>query len=182
MSDHGNLQKATLGAGCFWCVEAVFAALKGVMEARPGYSGGTVANPTYQQVCTETTGHAEVVQITFDPAVISYRELLEVFFSIHDPTTLNRQGNDIGPQYRSVIFTHSEEQAQMARAVISELERAGAWRDPIVTEVTPFSAFYPAEDYHRDYFARHPDQAYCRAVVAPKVSKFRRRYADRLKE
>ncbi len=172
---------ATLAGGCFWCMEAVFDELEGVIDVVPGYAGGHVPNPTYEQVCTGTTGHAEAVQITFDPDRISYRELLEVFFSVHDPTTLNRQGPDVGHQYRSAIFTHSPEQERVAREVITELERKRVWPDSIVTEVVPFTNFYPAEDYHRDYYRRHPDQAYCVAVIAPKLEKFRRRYAHRLK-
>ncbi len=176
-----NREIATLAGGCFWCLEAVFEQLKGVEKVESGYSGGTVANPTYEQVCTGTTGHAEAVQITFDPAVISFEDLLGVFFTIHDPTTLNRQGMDVGPQYRSAIFYHDEAQKAAAERVIAEMEQAGVWDDPIVTEVTPFTAFYPAEDYHRRYFQLHPDQPYCRAVIAPKVAKFRKKYLDRLK-
>jgi len=176
-----RVETATLAGGCFWCTEAVFDELEGVLEVVPGYAGGHVPNPTYEQVCTGTTGHAEAVQITFDPDRISYRELLEVFFSVHDPTTLNRQGPDVGHQYRSAIFTHSPEQDQVARRVIAELERQRVWPDPIVTEVVPFTNFYPAEDYHRDYYRRHPDQAYCAAVIAPKLEKFRKRHAARLK-
>ena len=172
---------ATLAGGCFWCTEAAFEELEGVLDVVPGYAGGHVPHPTYEQVCTGTTGHAEAVQVTFDPDRISYRELLEVFFTVHDPTTPNRQGPDVGHQYRSAIFCHSPEQEQVAREVIAEMERQGVWPDPIVTEVVPFTNFYPAEDYHRDYYRRHPDQAYCAAVVAPKLEKFRKRYRDRLK-
>jgi peptide-methionine (S)-S-oxide reductase len=171
----------TLGGGCFWCLEAVFRDLDGVLEAEPGYSGGTVANPQYEQVCTGATGHAEVVQVVFDTGRASLREVLEVFFAIHDPTTLNRQGADVGTQYRSVIFFRSAEQESTAKAVIAELEQAGVWDDPIVTELAPFEVFYSAEDHHRLYFDRHPSQPYCRAVVAPKVAKFRRRFAHKLK-
>jgi len=173
---------ATLGGGCFWCTEAVFDQLDGVTDVVSGYAGGHVPNPTYRQVCDGNTGHAEVVQVRFDPSKLSYRELLEVFFNTHDPTTLNRQGNDVGPQYRSVIFTHSEEQERVARELIKELNESGVWRDPIVTEVTPFSNFYPAEDYHQEYFANNSRQPYCQYVVAPKVAKFRKQYAARLKE
>jgi peptide-methionine (S)-S-oxide reductase len=172
---------ATLGGGCFWCLEAVFDQLQGVQDVVSGYAGGHVPHPTYEQVCTGETGHAEVVQITFDPAVISYRDLLRVFFSIHDPTTPNRQGADVGTQYRSVIFTHSEEQERVAEEVVAELGAAGLWDEPIVTEVVPFEAFYPAEEYHQEYFARHPAQPYCRLVIAPKVAKFRKQYLARLK-
>jgi peptide-methionine (S)-S-oxide reductase len=172
---------ATLGGGCFWCLEAVFEELRGVQGVMSGYSGGTVPDPTYEQVCTGTTGHAEVVQVTFDPAVVSFREILEVYFSIHDPTTLNRQGADVGTQYRSVIFYHTPEQKRIAEEVIAELEEAGVWEDPIVTEVTPSSDFYDAEDYHQEYFRRNQRQPYCQVVVAPKVAKFRKQHLDRLK-
>jgi peptide-methionine (S)-S-oxide reductase len=172
---------ATLAGGCFWCLEAVFDDLAGVEQVDSGYSGGTVPNPTYQQVCTGATGHAEAVQITFDPAAISFKELLEVFFAIHDPTTLNRQGPDVGTQYRSAIFYHSPEQKTVAEEVIRALTAARAASAPIVTEVTPFSAFYKAEDYHQEYFRLNGSQPYCRAVVAPKVAKFRKRFAGRLK-
>jgi len=177
----GRLETATLGGGCFWCVEAVFDELRGVRRVEPGYSGGHVERPTYEQVCTGLTGHAEVVQVSFDPHEISYRELLEVFFAVHDPTTKDRQGPDVGPQYRSVIFYHDEEQRRTAEEVISELEARGIWDGPIVTEVAPFTAFYPAEEYHRDYFRRNPDQPYCRVVIAPKVAKFRKEFLERLK-
>lgn len=172
---------ATLGGGCFWCLEAVYDQLQGVTDVVSGYSGGHVPNPTYEQVCTGKTGHAEVVQIRFDPRQISFREILEVFFSIHDPTTLNRQGNDVGPQYRSVIFYHSPEQERIARELIAELNAAKIWPRPIVTEVTPFSAFYPAEDYHQEYFVHNSEQPYCQVVIAPKVAKFRKQFAARLK-
>ncbi|GBD31751.1 Peptide methionine sulfoxide reductase MsrA 2 [bacterium HR33] len=148
---------------------------------QPGYAGGYVANPTYEQVCTGTTGHAEAVQINFDPGTISYRELLEIFFTVHDPTTLNRQGPDVGTQYRSAIFYHTPEQERIARQVIAELEAAGVWKDPIVTEVVPLKAFYPAEEYHKDYYRRNPEQAYCRMIVAPKVAKLRSLYSSKLK-
>ncbi|ADD27383.1 peptide-methionine (S)-S-oxide reductase MsrA [Meiothermus ruber] len=176
-----TLELATLGGGCFWCLEAVFDELKGVVDVVSGYSGGHVPNPTYEQVCSKQTGHAEVVQITFDPSGISYREVLEVFFTIHDPTTLNRQGNDIGPQYRSVIFYHSPEQQAVAREVMQALAQAGVWDNPIVTELVPFERFYPAEDYHQEYYRRNPYQPYCALVVGPKVAKFRKQYFDRLK-
>ncbi len=172
---------ATLAGGCFWCLEAVYDQLRGVLDVVSGYSGGHVPHPTYEQVCGKMTGHAEVVQIIYDPDVITFRDLLDVFFTIHDPTTLNRQGNDVGPQYRSAIFTHGEEQARIAREVIAELEAARVWDKPIVTEVTPFEAFYPAEDYHQEYFARNPHQGYCRVVIAPKVAHFRKQHLDRLK-
>lgn len=172
---------ATLAGGCFWCLEAVFQQLKGVARVTSGYTGGAVPNPSYEAVCTGTTGHAEALQIEFDPAVISFEDLLRVFFTIHDPTTRDRQGNDVGTQYRSAIFTHSPEQERDARAVIAELEAQDAWDDPVVTEVVPFTVFYPAEAYHRDYYNRNPAQGYCRAVIAPKVAKLRKLYFDRLK-
>ena len=173
---------ATLAGGCFWCLEAVFDDLEGVEDVVSGYSGGSVPNPTYQRVCTGDTGHAEVVQVTFNPDVISYRDLLRVFFTIHDPTTLNRQGADAGTQYRSAIFTHNETQEKVAEEVIAELNDAGLWDDPIVTEVVPIEAFYAAEEYHQEYFRRNPNQGYCRMVIAPKVAKFRKQYLERLKK
>jgi len=177
-----RLEVATLAGGCFWCLEAVFNDLQGVESVVSGYSGGHVPHPTYEQVCDDTTGHAEVVQITFDPAVISYRDLLQVFFTVHDPTTLNRQGPDAGTQYRSAIFYHSPDQKATAEEVMRELTEAGLWSDPIVTEVASFEVFYPAEDYHQRYFERNPNQPYCRMVVAPKVAKFRKQYLSRLKK
>lgn len=176
-----NLETATLAAGCFWCVEAVFDDLVGVEDVVSGYSGGHKENPTYQEVCSETTGHAEVVQIKFDPAKLSYADLLRIYFTVHDPTTLNRQGNDIGSSYRSAIFYHSDEQKQIAHEVIDEITKAAIYDDPIVTEVTAFEKFWPAEDYHQEYFANNPNQPYCAGVVAPKVAKFRQKFADRLK-
>jgi peptide-methionine (S)-S-oxide reductase len=173
---------ATLGGGCFWCLEAVFENLRGALKVESGYSGGTVAKPTYRQVCTGDTGHAEVVQVTFDPAVLSFREVLEVFFATHDPTTLNRQGADVGTQYRSVIFYHSPEQKRVAEELIAELNASQTWDAPVVTQVVPFQAFYRAEDSHQEYFRNNPEQGYCRAVVAPKVAKFRKRFAARLKD
>ena len=179
--ENTNLETATLAAGCFWCVEAVFDDLRGVKDVVSGYSGGHTANPTYREVCSETTGHAEVVQIRFDPQVISFKEILQVFFTVHDPTTLNRQGNDIGSSYRSAIFYHSDEQKRVAEEVIKEVTNEGVYDDPIVTEITAFDEFYPAEDYHQEYFANNPTQPYCAAVVAPKVAKFRQKYVSRLK-
>lgn len=173
---------ATLGGGCFWCLEAVFDGLKGVTFVESGYMGGQVEDPTYEAVCSGRTGHAEVVQITFDPAVVSFKEILEVFFVIHDPTTLNRQGNDVGTQYRSVIFHHTPPQRTVAGEVIERLNAAGLWHAPIVTEVAPAGTFYRAEDYHQEYFARNPYQPYCQAVVAPKVQKFRKHFLDKLKK
>lgn len=171
---------ATLGGGCFWCLEAVFQDLKGVLKVESGYAGGPAPSPTYEQVCSGRTGHAEVVQVTFDPAIISYQDLLEVFFAIHDPTTLNRQGADAGTQYRSAIFYQSPEQQATAQQVIKELGAARLWTGTIVTEVTPLKAFYPAETYHQNYFRSNPMQPYCLAVVAPKVAKFRRHQLARL--
>ena len=167
---------ATFGGGCFWCTEAVFERVKGVSRVVSGYTGGHVPNPTYEQVCEKTTGHAEVIQVTFDPAVVSYRQLLEIHFATHDPTTLNRQGADSGPQYRSAIFTHSDEQKQTADAVIAELN-ASVFGGKIVTEVTPAVVFYPAEDYHQGFYRANPYQGYCMAVVSPKVAKFRKQFA-----
>jgi len=170
---------ATLAGGCFWCLEAVFQQLKGVSKVSSGYAGGKRPNPTYEQVCTGTTGHAEVVQVEFDPGVITYRDLLDVFFTIHDPTTLNQQGADTGTQYRSAIFFHSPEQERDAKAAIAEAQKT--WDDPIVTEVVPLSQFFPAEEYHRDYYLRNPNQGYCRVVIAPKVSKARQHFFEKLK-
>lgn len=172
---------ATLGGGCFWCTEAVFQDLRGVERVQSGYSGGHVRNPTYEEVCGKGTGHAEVVQVTFDPSVVTFRELLEVFFTVHDPTTPNRQGADVGPQYRSSIFYHSPEQKAVAEEVIRDVGERQIWGAPLVTEVTEFTGFYPAESYHDDYFRRNPDQGYCRVVIAPKVSKFRKQYLEKLK-
>jgi peptide-methionine (S)-S-oxide reductase len=173
-----NLAKATLAGGCFWCTEAVYAQIKGVKSVTSGYIGGQVPNPTYQQVCTGMTGHAEAVEIEYDPAVVPYERLLEVFFATHDPTTLNRQGPDAGTQYRSGVFFHDEEQQRIAREVIAKLNAARVFPGPIVTEVTPASVFYPAEKYHQDYFANNPYQPYCQAMVAPKVAKVRKVFKD----
>lgn len=170
---------ATLGGGCFWCLEAVYDQLKGVTDVVSGYSGGHVLNPTYKQICTGTTNHAEVTQITFDPEVISYQELLEVFFTVHDPTTPNRQGADVGTQYRSVIFYHSPE--QKATAEKAKQDAQALWQNPIVTQIVPEATFYPAEDYHQEYFANNPYAGYCQVVIAPKVSKFRAKYLAKLK-
>lgn len=174
-------EQTTLAGGCFWCLEAVYEQLQGVEKVVSGYAGGHVSDPSYEQVCTGTTGHAEVVQITFDPAVVSYRDLLDVFFTIHDPTTLNRQGADVGTQYRSAIFTHDAQQHAIAEQTINDISASGLWPDPVVTEVTALDRFYPAEDYHQNYFQRNPQQGYCRVVIAPKVAKFRKQYLDRLK-
>ena len=174
-------ETATLAGGCFWCLDAVYAELRGIERVVSGYTGGQLANPSYEQVCSGRTGHAEAVQITFDPRVISYRELLEVFFTIHDPTTLNRQGADVGTQYRSAIFYHSPEQQQTAQAVIDDVTRSGIWGKPLVTQLVPLEVFYPAEEYHQNYFARNPYQPYCQVVIAPKVAKVRHTYLAQLK-
>jgi peptide-methionine (S)-S-oxide reductase len=179
---HDNLEVATLAGGCFWCLEAVYDELNGVVDVVSGYSGGNTPNPSYEAVCTGQTGHAETVQLIFDPNVVTYQELLEVFFTIHDPTTLNRQGADVGTQYRSAIFYHTPEQKATAERVISELEHEKIWGKPIVTELTPFSTFYPAEAYHQEYFKRNPYQGYCMAIIAPKVAKFRSKYLEKLKK
>jgi peptide-methionine (S)-S-oxide reductase len=176
-----NAAVATLAGGCFWCLEAVYDDMQGIESVVSGYMGGRVENPTYQQVCTGTTGHAEVVQVTYDPDVVSYRDLLEVFFTIHDPTTLNRQGNDVGTQYRSAIFYHDEAQKETAESLIAELEEANVWDSPIVTEVAPLGTFYPAEDYHQDYYQNNAYQPYCQFVVRPKLEKFRQKFAERRK-
>lgn len=175
-----ELQKATLAGGCFWCLEAVYVEVEGVEEVVSGYTGGSTPNPTYEQVCTGTTGHAEAVQITYDPDVISYQDVLEIFFSVHDPTTLNRQGADVGTQYRSAIFYHSAEQRDIAQEMIAELDAANRWDRPIVTEVEPLETFYPAEDYHQQYYENHPRRGYCQMVIAPKLAKFRKKFVARL--
>ncbi|HVO73252.1 MAG TPA: peptide-methionine (S)-S-oxide reductase MsrA, partial [Ignavibacteriaceae bacterium] len=177
-----NLETATFGEGCFWCSEAIFERVEGVKSVTSGYAGGTVANPSYQQVCTGTTGHAEVIQLTFDPKVISYDELLKIFWKTHDPTTLNRQGADEGTQYRSVIFYHNEEQKKKAERYKEELNKAGIWRDPIVTQIVPYTNFYSAEDYHQEYYANNPNQGYCNLVITPKVEKFEKVFKDKLKK
>lgn len=173
---------ATLAGGCFWCLEAVYDLLNGVDDVTSGYAGGAQENPTYEQVCSGMTGHAEVVQVTFDPSIISFKDLLDVFFTIHDPTTLNQQGYDVGTQYRSAIFYHSAEQKATAEQTIKELTDAKLWKDPIVTQIEPLPAFYPAEDYHQEYFERNPNQSYCRAIVAPKVAKARSHFIQQLKK
>lgn len=171
----------TLGAGCFWCVEAIFDQLEGVLEVQSGYSGGDIINPGYKEVCTGRTGHAEVCQLSYNPEVISFEEILEVFFQTHDPTTLNRQGADVGTQYRSAIFYHHEDQKEIAQKIISDLNNAGVWQQPIVTEVVPYKNFFVAEDYHQEYFENNQEQPYCRAVIQPKLEKFRKVFKDRLK-
>lgn len=177
-----NLETATLAGGCFWCIETIFNDLKGVEKVVSGYSGGTTKNPTYEQVCSGNTGHAEVVQITFDPSVISYEQLLEIFFHIHDPTTLNKQGADVGTQYRSAIFYNNDEQKKTAESVKEKIEKSGLWNDPIVTEITKFDKFYSAEDYHQDYYNNNKEKSYCSFVIAPKVRKFYKEYKNLLKD
>ena len=181
MDSGEGMKTAVFGGGCFWCTEAVFQDLRGILSVMPGYAGGTVPNPTYQQVCTETTGHAEVVQLSYDPREVSFAELLGVFFSTHDPTTVDRQGNDVGSQYRSVIFYEDEEQRREAEQMIAQLERESVFGAPIVTQLEPLEAFYEAEGYHRNYFRNNPDQPYCSVIIAPKVAKFRQKYTDKLR-
>lgn len=180
--DTANTQVATFGTGCFWCTEAVMESLEGVKKVVSGYSGGHDPNPNYKAVCTGSTGHAECVEVTYDPKVISYADLLEAFFRSHDPTSLNRQGNDVGTQYRSVIFYHTDEQKQLAETAKAELDKSGAYSNPIVTEITKFQKFYPAEDYHQNYFANNPDQGYCAFVIAPKLDKFKKVFKDKLRK
>jgi len=180
MLDQSKLEQATFGGGCFWCTEAVFNELRGVKKVVSGYSGGQTADPTYEQVCSGRTGHAEVVQITFDPAEVTYPELLEVFFKTHDPTTMNRQGHDSGTQYRSVIFYHDDSQHEAARESIEQIGQSGVLRSPVVTQLVPLEKFYPAEDYHQNYFARNPGQGYCAAIIRPKVDKFRAAFEEKL--
>jgi peptide-methionine (S)-S-oxide reductase len=179
--NNGQFQVATFGGGCFWCVEAIFERVVGVQSVESGYSGGKVKNPTYKEVTSGQTGHAEVVQIKYDPSLVSYLELLEIFFKTHDPTTLNRQGADIGTQYRSVIFYHTPQQKEESEEVKSELDKAEIWNDPIVTAIEPFEAFYSAEDYHQEYYANNPGQGYCRIVIQPKVEKFEKVFREKLK-
>jgi peptide-methionine (S)-S-oxide reductase len=176
-----NLEQATFGGGCFWCTEAVFERVEGVHSVVSGYAGGTVKNPTYKEVCEGITGHAEVIQINYNPSVVSYDELLQIFFKTHDPTTLNRQGADAGTQYRSVIFYHNDEQKKKADYYKSELDKSDAWENPIVTEISPLTNYYPAEDYHQDYFKNNPNQGYCALVIGPKVEKFEKVFKDKLK-
>ena len=179
--DNENLEVATLAAGCFWCTEAAFSIIKGVERIEPGYTGGNVPNPSYEQVSNGTTGHVEAAQIYFDPKVISYREILEIFFTIHDPTSLNRQGADVGTQYRSAIFYHTQKQKAEAEKLIDELKKEGIWDKPIVTAVEPLEVFYNAETYHKDYYKKHPKEPYCQAVIAPKIAKLQHRFIDKIK-
>jgi len=178
---HGKIETATLGGGCFWCIEASFDEIKGCINVESGYAGGELVSPTYEQVCTGTTGHAEVVQVTFDPDVISFKEILEIFFTVHDPTTLNRQGADAGNQYRSVIFYHNKKQKEIAEQVIAELNTTKIWDNPIVTQIEQFKRFYRAESYHKKYVSRHPETRYCQIVIAPKIAKLRKKYREKLK-
>lgn len=180
MNQADSLEVAILAGGCFWCLEAVFKEIAGVEKVVSGYTGGITVNPTYEQVCTGKTGHAEAVQVSFDPSRISYREILEIFFSIHDPATLNRQGGDVGTQYRSVIFYNSEQQKTIAEELIAELNTTHLWKNPVVTQIVPLHTFYSAEEYHQGYFANHPEQGYCRAVISPKLSKFRQQWSKHL--
>ncbi len=180
-NSNSKYEKITLGAGCFWCVEAIFEKIEGVIDVTSGYSGGNIANPTYKEVTSGRTGHAEVVQVTFDPDIIELPELLGIFFLTHDPTTLNRQGADVGTQYRSAIFYHTEEQKKVAEEVKSGIQEQKVWPDPIVTEISPFTGFYPAEDYHQEYYRNNPDQGYCRMVIDPKMKKFEKFFSDYIK-
>ncbi|MGA3111608.1 MAG: peptide-methionine (S)-S-oxide reductase MsrA [Candidatus Bathyarchaeia archaeon] len=180
-SEKNGLEVATLAAGCFWCTEAAYNIIRGVERIEPGYTGGTVPNPTYEEVSTGTTGHAEAAQISFDPKVINYREILEIFFTIHDPTSLNKQGADVGTQYRSAIFYHNEEQKATAEKLIEELNKEGIWNKPIVTTVEPLKEFYMAETYHKDYYKKHPKEPYCQVVIAPKIAKLQHRFVDKIK-
>ncbi len=178
---NATLEKATFGGGCFWCTEAIFKQAKGVTQVTPGYAGGTAPNPTYEQVCTGTTGHAEIVQIEYDPNIIPYQTLVQIFFATHDPTQLNRQGNDIGEQYRSVIFFHDDQQRKTAENIIAQLKKEKIYSEPIVTQIKPLEHFFPAEDYHRDYFIKNGEQPYCQAVISPKLAKFRKTFQQYLK-
>jgi peptide-methionine (S)-S-oxide reductase len=180
--DNERYELATIGGGCFWCIEAIYLEMKGVISVSSGYSGGKIKNPTYREVTSGMTGHAEVVQITFDPEVIAYRDILTIFFYVHDPTTLNRQGADVGTQYRSVIFYHDENQKAVAEEVMQEIQNSKVWKDPLVTELSPLTAFYVAEDYHQEYFANNPNAPYCTFVVSPKVEKFRKNFQEYLKD
>ena len=181
MNQAVSWEVATLAGGCFWCIEGVFREVKGAENVVSGYTGGTTVNPTYEQVCTGKTGHAESVQVSYNPSKLSYREILEIFFSVHDPTTLNRQGADVGTQYRSAIFYHNEQQKRVAEELIKELGKANLWDKPIVTQIVPLETFYPAENYHQEYFSRHPERAYCQMVISPKINKFRKQWTEHLK-
>jgi len=182
LTQQNLLETITLGGGCFWCLEAIYNELKGIIKVESGYTGGIVPNPTYNQVCTGTTGHAEVIQLTYNPNIITFKEILQIFFTMHDPTTLNRQGNDVGTQYRSVIFYHDENQKQTAEQVINEITQARIWNNPIVTQIEPYNLFYKAEEYHQEYYIKNPAQSYCRIIIAPKISKLRKQYFKKLKK
>ena len=181
MNKKSEIEVATLGGGCFWCLEAFFNQIMGVIKVESGYAGGNLKNPTYELVCAGSTGHAEVVQVTFNPKLISFREILEIFFTIHDPTTLNRQGADVGIQYRSIILYHNKIQESIAKKVIAEINKSKVWDNPIVTSLEPFEVFYPAEDYHNNYYELHPESGYCRVVISPKISKLRKKFSEKLK-
>ncbi|WP_455368856.1 peptide-methionine (S)-S-oxide reductase MsrA [[Eubacterium] cellulosolvens] len=182
MTESNQLELATLGGGCFWCLEAIYNELKGIIKVESGYSGGTVPNPTYEQVCTGITGHAEVIQITYNPNIITFKEILRIFFTMHDPTTLNRQGNDKGTQYRSIILYHNQNQKQTSEQVINEITQEKIWTNPIVTQSEPYQKFYKAENYHQEYYKNNPEQSYCRIIIEPKISKLRKKYFDKLKK
>ena len=181
MTDPNQLV-ATLGGGCFWCLEAIYNELKGIIKVESGYTGGPVPNPTYKQVCTGTTGHAEVIQITYDPNIITFKEILQIFFTMHDPTTLNRQGNDVGTQYRSIILYHNQNQKKTTDQVINEITQARIWNAPIITQIIPYNIFYKAEEYHQEYYKKNPEQSYCRIIIAPKIAKLRKQYFEKLKK
>jgi peptide-methionine (S)-S-oxide reductase len=182
LTQQNQLETITLGGGCFWCLEAIYNELKGIIKVESGYAGGIVPNPTYNQVCTGTTGHAEVIQITYNPTIITFKEILQIFFTMHDPTTLNHQGNDVGTQYRSIIFYHNENQKHIAEQIINEITQARIWNNPIVTQIEPYNLFYKAEEYHQEYYKKNPAQSYCRIIIAPKISKLRKQYFEKLKK
>jgi peptide-methionine (S)-S-oxide reductase len=182
LTQQNQLETITLGGGCFWCLEAIYNELKGIIKVESGYAGGIVPNPTYNQVCTGTTGHAEVIQITYNPTIITFKEILQIFFTMHDPTTLNHQGNDVGTQYRSIIFYHNENQKHIAEQIINEITQARIWNNPIVTQIEPYNLFYKAEEYHQEYYKKNRAQSYCRIIIAPKISKLRKQYFEKLKK
>lgn len=182
MTEPNQLEVATLGGGCFWCLETFYNELKGIIKVESGYSGGTVPNPTYKQVCSGTTDHAEVIQITYNPNIITFKEILQIFFTIHDPTTMNRQGNDVGTQYRSIILYHNQNQKQTTEQVINEITQARIWNAPIVTQIIPYNIFYKAEEYHQEYYKKNPEQSYCRVIIAPKIAKLRKQYFEKIKK
>jgi peptide-methionine (S)-S-oxide reductase len=182
LNEPNQLEIATLGGGCFWCLEAIYNELKGIIKVESGYAGATIPNPTYKQVCTGTTGHAEVIQISYNPNLITYREILEIFFTMHDPTTLNRQDNDVGTQYRSIILYHNQNQKQTAEKIINEITQEKIWNTPIVTQIEPYQTFYKAEDYHQEYYKKNPEQYYCKIIIEPKIAKLRNQYFEKLKK